>query len=102
MVYILNKITIQFFGVLKQITGKNEVILDIDKDETINTLIHSLIESWPKLQKTLIDTELGTTGSNVIILINDRETGVLEKGMKTTLENEDTIVIIPIVHGGLI
>ncbi len=94
------KVTIHLFGVLKQITGKNELIFDIDKDETVNTLILRLTEAWPKLRNTLIDAETGTTGPNAIILVNGKETGILEKRIKTNLENEDKIVILPVVHGG--
>ena len=100
VVHMSKKVAIHLFGVLKQITGKNEFIFEIDKDETVNTLILRLTDAWPKLRDTLIDSDLGTTGPNAIILVNGREIGILEKGMKTTLENEDKIVILPVVHGG--
>ena len=94
-------ITVKFYGVFRKIAGKKE----LTHQTTTRTLKDALNELTsrlpPQFKEALIDQVLDNPTPNALILINGKEMSVLE-GLGTLLKNGDTIIIIPISHGGLL
>jgi molybdopterin converting factor small subunit len=53
----------------------------------------------PKLKSALIDPMSGEPRSNMLVLVNGQEIGVLN-GTETKINDGDEIVFVPVMHGG--
>ena len=93
-------VKVEFVGVLRGITGKDEVSVELKQPKTVNEFLENLLVMFkPSLRQVLIDSELNDPRPNTLILINDMEISTLN-GLKTKVANGDTVVLIPISHGG--
>ncbi|MCL2134591.1 MAG: MoaD/ThiS family protein [Candidatus Bathyarchaeota archaeon] len=92
-------ITIKFVGALRHITGKSQMTVECSTNFSIKDLIQKLILYIPTLETNIINPQDNVVKNNVLILINDREIGVLN-GIDTLLVNGDEVVFISVVHGG--
>jgi len=92
-------LTIKFIGALRHITGKTQLIIDIEKEMTLKELLAKISQETPALEKTFADQQTGDYASNALILVNGREISVLN-GLETKLADGDEIVFVPVVHGG--
>ena len=92
--------SLQFLGVLRGISGRSQVLIELEEPAFMREVIQKLIESFPtEINKLLIDPELNDPRPNALILLNEREIGVL-KGLETKVKEGDQITLIPISHGG--
>lgn len=92
-------LTIKFIGALRHITGKTQLIINIDKEMTLKELLAKISQETPALEKSFGDQQTGDSVSNALILINGKEISVLN-GLETKLADGDEIVFVPVVHGG--
>ena len=92
-------ITIRFIGSLRASSKKNKLSLDFENAVSLREVVNKLIEEQPKLRRALIDSELDDPRTNVLMLVNGKEIGVLN-GLETKLKDGDELVLIPVVHGG--
>ena len=92
-------LTLKFIGAMRQISGKNQLIFNIQDGNTLRELIEQIGKNMPELPKIFGGQKFGNSNSNSLVLINGREISVL-KGLDTKLMNEDVVVFIPVVHGG--
>lgn len=93
-------VIVKFIGGLKSLTGVNMVELPDLGVSDVTAVIKALVEKYgSKLEDIIMDRETRDPRGRVLILKNGREIGVLE-GLQTRVEDKDTIVIIPVVHGG--
>jgi molybdopterin synthase sulfur carrier subunit len=92
-------LTIKFIGALRHITGKTQLIINIDKEMTLKELLAKISQETPALEKSFGDQQTGDSASNALILINGKEISVLN-GLETKLADGDEIVFVPVVHGG--
>lgn len=92
-------ITVRFIGSLKASVGKRRFMLEFDRTVSLREVVTRIIEEQPKLKQALIDPELNDPRTNVLILVNGKEIGVLE-GLETELKDGDELTLIPVVHGG--
>ena len=92
-------ITVKLIGVLRHAAGTGELALNYKSKTSIKELVNEIIKKVPALTRSLIDQQLENPTPNVLILVNGREISVL-KGLETTLQNNDEIVLVPVVHGG--
>jgi molybdopterin converting factor small subunit len=53
----------------------------------------------PKLEQALIDPECESPKTNMLVLVNGKEIGVLN-GLETAIKDGDELVFVPVVHGG--
>lgn len=74
-------------------------MLEFDRTVSLREVVTRIIEEQPKLKQALIDPELNDPRTNVLILVNGKEIGVLE-GLDTELKDGDELTLIPVVHGG--
>ncbi len=92
-------ITVRFIGSLRASSKKSKLSLDFENAVSLREVVNTLIEEQPKLRRALIDPELDDPRTNVLMLVNGKEIGVL-KGLETKLKDGDELVLIPVVHGG--
>jgi molybdopterin synthase sulfur carrier subunit len=92
-------ITIRFIGSLRASSKKSKLSLNFENAVSLREVVNKLIEEQPKLRRALIDPELDDPRTNVLMLVNGKEIGVLN-GLETKLKDGDELVLVPVVHGG--
>ncbi len=92
-------LTVRFIGSLRATAKKTELTLRIEKTIPLREVIEKIVKEQPQLKRALIDPELDDPRTNVLLLVNGKDSGVLD-GLDTMLKDEDELVIIPVVHGG--
>ena len=65
----------------------------------MKVLVAKVIEKLPKLKSALVNPESGEPRSNMLVLVNGQEIGVLN-GIETKVNDGDEVVFVPVVHGG--
>jgi molybdopterin converting factor small subunit len=90
---------IKFIGFFRTVAGKDKFTLKLERSVSLRKVVDKIIEQRPKLKPFLIDSELGESRHDVLILVNGREISVL-KGLETMVEDEDELVFVPVSHGG--
>jgi molybdopterin synthase sulfur carrier subunit len=93
------KVNFKFVGSFRNITNKSKAVMELDEGAKLKEALKRIIEEFPKIERALIDPELGDPRPNTLIVINGREISVL-KGLETVLKNGDEVVFIPVSHGG--
>ena len=92
-------LTLKFIGAMRQISGKNQLIVNIQDGNTLRDLVDNLGENMPAMLKIFGEQKFGNSNSNSLVLVNGREISVLN-GLDTKLMSGDEVVFIPVVHGG--
>ncbi|MCX8152805.1 MAG: MoaD family protein [Candidatus Bathyarchaeota archaeon] len=92
-------ITIKFIGILRHVSGKGKIALDMNNALSLRDLINKLIVEMPVLKESLNPQRLEELKSTLLILVNGREISVLD-GFETILKDGDEIAFVPVVHGG--
>ena len=92
---------VKLIGVLGSAAGKREIEIVGPPEMRLTDLISRLLEEVKSVQfkELLIDSATGTPLPNVIILLNDHDCNLFE-GLKTRIEPESLLTIIPVAHGG--
>jgi molybdopterin synthase sulfur carrier subunit len=93
------KVNIKFVGSFRNLTNKSKVTLELEEGARLKEVIGRIVEKFPKIERALIDPELGDPRPNTLIIVNGREISVL-KGLDTILKDGDEVVFIPVSHGG--
>lgn len=100
MIELTIGIQVELVGVLQEIAGKNNVLLEFDGSTVVKDVISKLVNLFSlEFKQALIDSELNDPRPNVLVLLNKTEIGVLD-GLETRVENGDKLVLIPVSHGG--
>ncbi|UCF45355.1 MAG: MoaD family protein [Candidatus Bathyarchaeota archaeon] len=92
-------ITVKFLGVLRHISGADQLALNIEEAISIKKLMNEIVREMPALKQSLIHQQLEDLRSNILILVNGREISALND-FETNLKDGDTIALVPVVHGG--
>ena len=93
-------VEIKFLGVFRQFSGRNQVLVKLEKPATVKNAIEKLTEDLsPAFKRALVDPELEDPRPNALILVNGKETSVLQ-GLETKIKDGDKIVLVPVSHGG--
>jgi molybdopterin converting factor small subunit len=71
--------------------------VDIEEDANLGTTLQNLIDREEAVKEIWADPE--RIDREAMILRNDADIG-LTGGLETILEDGDTVVILPLVHGG--
>ena len=91
-------VNVKFFGVFRNYTKKENTRFSLDEPASIETLIMKLSNQSDQF-KELMGNKTKELSSNVIVMVNGKEIGVLN-GIQTDLHDGDNIILIPAVHGG--
>ncbi|MDH5623754.1 MAG: MoaD/ThiS family protein [Candidatus Bathyarchaeota archaeon] len=93
-------VEVKFLGIFRQFSGRNRVLVKLEKPATVRKTIEKLIEAFSsEFKLTLVDPELEDARPNALILVNRKEISVLQ-GLETEVEDGDEIVLVPVSHGG--
>jgi MoaD family protein len=91
-------VNVKLFGVLRNYAKRENSRISLDEPANVETLIIKLSGQSSQF-KELIGIKIKELSSNVIIMVNGKEIGVLN-GIQTNLHDGDNIILIPAVHGG--
>ena len=90
---------VKFIGPLRHVSGTSELALDFHHEVTIRELMLEITKELPVLTQSLIDQQLKDPRPNVLMIVNGKEISVLN-GLETSLQDEDEVVLVPVLHGG--
>jgi molybdopterin synthase sulfur carrier subunit len=93
------RVNFKFIGSFRNLAGKGKVTLNLSEGTTLKEAIKQIVKKFPKIERALIDWELGDPRPNTLIIVNRKEISVLN-GLETLLKDGDEVVFIPVSHGG--
>jgi len=93
------KITVKFFTVLREITGKREEKLEFPNSITMDELLDYLSKKHGRQFTDYVYNTNGEPRGYLQFLVNGKSITTLE-GFKTRLKEGDKVAIIPPVGGG--
>jgi MoaD family protein len=93
-------VIVKVFGNLKAILRVPELEINIGyEDKTVNSVLNILMKQFgDSLRRELLDST-GKVKAAYSIFINGKDI-VLSSGLSAKLEENDTLVILPVVEGG--
>jgi len=94
-------VKVKLIGALTRLAGKSEVCLEATRSMAVSEAIGKICKkiAIPEFEQAIIDSNSKTVGPHIIVLVNDRDTSVLQ-GLRTRIRSNDTITLIPVAHGG--
>ena len=94
-------VRVRLIGVLRNLAGRDSLQIEVQEDRTIAEAVEKLIDLVGKteFEAAIVDRDLNDPTSNILIIVNNKDISALN-GLKTQLEDNDEIVLIPISHGG--
>lgn len=94
------RVKIRLLGGFKEVTGKSEeVFLFAEKVDVLKVIYHLVEKHGEELKKSLLDPVIHSPQPNALIFLNGVEINNLE-GLNTAVEDESTIIILAVTHGG--
>ena len=93
--------SIKLIGVLATAAGTRQVSINSETGLSLNDVISSLLARVDKRQfkELLIDSATNNPLPNVIMLLDEQDCNLFE-GLRTMLDSETVVTIIPVAHGG--
>jgi molybdopterin converting factor small subunit len=93
--------TIKLIGVLATAAGKRQVAIDSETELSLTDVISELLKQVENRQfkELLIDSATNNPLPNVIILLDEQDCNLFQ-GLRTKLDPETVVTIIPVAHGG--
>ena len=94
-------VRVRLIGVLRNLAGRDSLEVEVQEDRTIAVVVKKLIDlvGRTEFEAAIVDRELNDPTPNTLIIVNNKDISALN-GLKTQLEDNDEIVLIPISHGG--
>ena len=93
------KVTVKFFTTLREIVGKPQEQIELPEAVTVNELLQQLGERYGVQFTRNVYDEKGTVRGHLHFLINGQST-TTQQGLKTKLNENDILAILPPVGGG--
>ena len=93
--------TIKLIGVLATAAGKRQVPIDSETELSLAEVISKLLTQVDNRQfkDLLIDSATNNPLPNVIMLLDEQDCNLFQ-GLRTKLDPETVVTIIPVAHGG--
>jgi molybdopterin converting factor small subunit len=93
--------TIKLIGVLATAAGTRKVLIDSETELSLTEVISSLLARVdnPQFKELLIDSATNNPLPNVILLLDEQDCNLFQ-GLRTKLDSETAVTIIPVAHGG--
>lgn len=92
-------VIVRFVGSLRAASRKSKFSMKLERTITVREIVKRIVEENPRLKRALIDPELDDPKTNALMLVNGRDSSVLD-GLETKLKDGDEVVFVPVVHGG--
>ena len=91
-------VRVKFFTTLRELTGKAEETVNLPKGSTVGNLLDELSRRYgPKFVEYVFDK--GEVKPYLIVMVNGKSINALD-GLKTVLEENSTVAILPPAGGG--
>ena len=93
--------SIKLIGVLATAAGTRQVSINSETELSLTDVISSLLAQVDKRQfkELLIDSATNNPLPNVIMLLDEQDCNLFQ-GLRTMLDSETIVTIIPVAHGG--
>jgi len=93
--------SIKLIGVLATAAGTRQVSINSETELSLTDVISSLLARVDKRQfkELLIDSATNNPLLNVIMLLDEQDCNLFQ-GLRTMLDSETVVTIIPVAHGG--
>ena len=93
--------SIKLIGVLATAAGTRQVSINSETELSLTDVISCLLARVDKRQfkELLIDSATNNPLPNVIMLLDEQDCNLFQ-GLRTMLESETVVTIIPVAHGG--
>ena len=93
--------SIKLIGVLATAAGTRQVSINSETELSLTDVISSLLARVDKRQfkELLIDSATDNPLPNVIMLLDEQDCNLFQ-GLRTMLDSETVVTIIPVAHGG--
>ena len=95
----MSNIKIFFLSLLEDITGVNEITLNIEKNSTIKDVLKLLTSEFGKEFKITIFENPDTLSKYIIISLNGRDIRSL-RNLESSLHDGDEVALLPAIAGG--
>ncbi|MDH5199246.1 MAG: MoaD/ThiS family protein [Candidatus Bathyarchaeota archaeon] len=94
------RVRVRMMGVLRDASGRSEEELRLSDGVNVSSAIGRLIEMYGEaFERALIDPVVMSPVPSALILLNGVEIGNIG-GLETPVGDGDTIVLLPVTHGG--
>lgn len=94
------KITVKFFALVRELTGKRDETVYLDDQATVRTLLDKLVEEYgTKFRDYLFDPTSREPRGHIQFLIDGRNVALMG-GLDTVLKDGSSFAILPPVGGG--
>lgn len=94
------KVTVKFFALVRELTGRREEVVDLDDQATVRALLLRLVEEHgAKFNDYVFDPDSKEPRGHLQFLVNGRNIA-LNKGLDTILQDGCSFAILPPVGGG--
>jgi len=94
------KVTVKFFALVRELTGKREEVIDLEDQATVKTLLDKLVNEYgAKFRDYLFDPASKEPRGHVQFLIDGRNVALMQ-GLNTVLKDGTSFAILPPVGGG--
>jgi molybdopterin synthase sulfur carrier subunit len=90
---------VKFVGSFRGVSGKSKISFKLKNSLSVRSLVAKVVDRVPRLKSSLIDPVSGGPRSNMLVLVNGQEIGVLN-GLETNINDGDEVVFVPVMHGG--
>ncbi|MCS7112998.1 MAG: MoaD/ThiS family protein [Nitrososphaerota archaeon] len=90
-------IEVELLGALARIAGSRYIRIEVADDTTVRGILSIVKGMRPGMEEYIVLR--GDTASNIIVLVDGRDIGVLD-GLETKLRDGCKITLIPVIHGG--
>jgi molybdopterin converting factor small subunit len=93
--------TVKLVGVLATAAGTRQVSIDSETELSLTDVISNLLARVHNRQfkELLIDSATNNPLPNVIMLLDEQDCKLFQ-GLRTKLDSETVVTIIPVAHGG--
>jgi hypothetical protein len=93
--------SIKLIGVLATAAGMRQVSINSETELSLTDVISSLLARVDKRQfkELLIDSATNNPLPNVIMLLDEQDCNLFQ-GLRTMVDSETVVTIIPVAHGG--
>jgi MoaD family protein len=93
------KVFIKFLANVKEAVGKESLEINISDGETLENVLHSLSKKFGEHLRNVFFKKDGSLADNLIVFVNGKNV-MIEKGLKTKVNDGDHIIIFTPVAGG--
>jgi MoaD family protein len=93
------EVTVRYFTVLRKITQKRQENLEMKPNSTVEDMLTVLTGKYGESFERYVSSGKRRKGLQLVFLLNGQDVRNLD-GLKTRLNNGDTVAVMPPIAGG--